>query len=75
MTYELCGEVKLSLTSLPKGISKEKLLQLQIQALQVTECAYKNSSNKFIMAKPVKCLCTLIFQYDIHKNALKNQYN
>ena len=45
--------------------SKERLLQLQIQALQVTECGYKNSSNKFIMAKPLKRgmlrLCTLIF--------------
>ena len=30
------------------------LLQLQIQALKVTECGYKNSSSKFIMAKPLK---------------------
>ena len=45
-------------------------------ALQVTECGYKYSSSKFIMAKPLKwgmlSLCTLIF---IHKNALKNEYN
>ena len=63
-------------TSKPKRISKRgsvlkvckgRLLQLQIQALQVTECDYKNSSSKFITAKP--------FQYDIHKNALKNEYN
>ena len=44
----------------------------RIKALQVTECGYKNSSSKFIMAKPLKWgmlrLCTLIFQYDIHKN-------
>ena len=34
---------------------KGRLLQLQIQALQVTECSYKSSiSRKFIMAKPVK---------------------
>ena len=54
---------------------KGRLLQLQIQALQKTECGYKNSSSEFIMAKPLKWgilrLCTLIFQYDIHKNALK----
>ena len=31
-----------------------QLLQLQIQALQVTECGYKNSSSKFILAKPLK---------------------
>ena len=52
------------------------LLQLQIQALQVTEYGYKNSSSKFITKKPLKLgmlrLCTLIFQYDIHKHALKN---
>ena len=30
--------------------SKGQLLQLQIQALQVTEFGYKNSSSKFIMA-------------------------
>ena len=56
--------------------SKRRLLQLQIQALQLTECGYKNSASKFIMAKPLKWgmlrLCTLIFQYDVHKNALKN---
>ena len=59
--------------------SKGGLLQLQIQALQVTECGYKNSSSKYIIPKPLKWgmlhLCTLIFQYDIHKNALKNEYN
>jgi hypothetical protein len=49
--------------------SKGWWLQLQIQALQVTKCGYKNGSSKLIMAKP------LIFQYDIHKNALKNEYN
>ena len=42
--------------------SKGRLLQLQIQALQVTECGYKKSSSKFIMAKPLKWgmlpLCT-----------------
>ena len=36
-------------------------------------------SSKFIIPKPLKWgmlgLCTLIFQYDNHKNALKNQYN
>ena len=51
--------------------SKGRLLQLQIQALQVTEFGYKNSSSKFIMVKALKWgmlrLCTLIFQYDIHK--------
>ena len=56
--------------------SKRRLLQLQIQGLQVTECSYKNSSIKFIMATPLKwCmlrLCTLTFQYDIQNNALKN---
>ena len=35
-------------------------------------------SRKFIMAKALKWgmlhLCTLIFQYDIHKNALKSKY-
>ena len=54
-----------------------RLLQLQIQALQVTECGYKNSSSKLFMAKALKWgllhLFTLIFQYDIHKNALKSQ--
>jgi hypothetical protein len=30
------------------------LLQLQIRALQVTECGYKNSSSKSIMAKSLK---------------------
>ena len=56
--------------------SKGQLLQLQIQALQGTECGYKNSSSKFVMAKPLKWgklgLCTLIFQYDNHKIALKD---
>ena len=55
------------------------ILQLQIQALQVTESGYRNSSSKFIMANPLKwgmlCLFNLIFQYDIHKNAFKNEYN
>ena len=59
--------------------SKGQLLQLQIQALQVAECGYKNSSSKVIMEKPLKWgmlrLCTLTFQYDIQKNALKNAYN
>ena len=32
--------------------SKGRLLQLQIQTLQVTECGYKKSSSKLIMAKP-----------------------
>ena len=44
----------------------------------MTECGYKNSSSKFIMAKALKWgmlhLFTLIFQYDIHKNASKNKY-
>ena len=31
---------------------KGKLIQLQIQALQVAECGYKNSSSKFTVAKP-----------------------
>jgi hypothetical protein len=35
-----------------------------------------NSYCKFIMLKALKCcklhLCTLVFQQDIHKNALKN---
>ena len=56
--------------------SKGWLLQLQIQAIQVTECGYKNSSSKFVMAKTLNFgmlhLCTSIFQYDIHKNALEN---
>jgi hypothetical protein len=34
--------------------SEGRLLQLQIQALQVTECGYKISSSKFIMEKPLK---------------------
>ena len=34
--------------------SKGWLLQLQIQALQMTECSYKNRSYKCIMAKPLK---------------------
>jgi len=41
-------------TSLQCAKSKGRLLQLQIQALQVTECGYKNCSSKFIMAKPLK---------------------
>ena len=57
---------------LPKRISKGRLLQLHIQALQVTACGYKNSSSKLIMAKNLKWdmlqFCTLIFQYDIHRN-------
>ena len=36
---------------------------------------YKNSCSRLIMAKPLKWgmlrLCTLIFQYDTHTNALK----
>ena len=36
-------------------------------------------SSKFIMTKPLKWgmlyLCTLVFQYDIHKNALRNEYD
>ena len=36
------------------GQSKVRLLQLQIQALQVTECGYKNSSSKVIMPKTLK---------------------
>ena len=58
--------------------SKGQLLQLQIQALKVTESGYKNNSSKFIMTKSLEwgmlCLCTLIFYYDIQKNALKIQY-
>ena len=34
--------------------SKGRLLQLQIQALKVTESGYQNSSRKFIMAKHLK---------------------
>ena len=30
------------------------MVQLQIQALQVTECGYKNSSSKLVIAKPFK---------------------
>ena len=38
----------------PCAQSKGRLLQLQIQALQVIECGHENTSSKFIMAKPLR---------------------
>ena len=51
--------------------SKGRLVQLQIQPIQVMKCGYKNNCSKFIMAKPLKWP-SLYFNF---QKCFKNEHN
>ena len=75
LTYTIVFYIYQRVYKAHKLNDKRKLTGGPSPTVQVTECGYKNSSSKFVMAKTLNFgmlhLCTSIFQYDIHKNALK----